>query len=580
MNLQRSKSFVLKICSFLDTPAALSTWLLYRHGEWGQLSSRRWNPLSYSIVFHSPDFVRREKQAFTLLRKVAWHDPTISPSPREAAMVAWEEAESKCCSTNSWLFPFLDRGALHPSDDALRRFVDAVKKRMTRMFGPIPNSYRGKWGPGSVFEWSSRLPPTVADKFVGIPHVTSRAEAVFRLDYDFTSWSRFREQEGLQHLAIASGSRLSFVPKDGTTMRPIAIEPTGNLWCQLGIGSFLKTRLAKWGMSGFVERKLPPGMRHLPLSPDPDAAEIHRKMAKLGSQTGEWATIDLRSASDTISRAAVKAFLPPLWYELLDSLRTHRIRTAVRRDKETGGEIETWRYLEKFSSMGNGFTFELETMLFTALLEEACGLMAGKNLWVFGDDMIVPAHTAQHAIQVLTLFGFIVNDNKTFIEGPFRESCGGDYWLGVDVTSVALKGAKEIGNPRSAAIYVEGQALFDLHNSLLKWGIPFSCLDNIREEVPSYFRLYGPSDLAGVFHGHAKSSWKSCGQVNGLRRFLTTSVTVEKDQVTPLDRWMDQSHRFYPALVCLQGDRVVRRGAFHRFKRSVSVSFDGQAYCE
>jgi len=95
----------------------------------------------------------------------------------------------------------------------------------------------------------------------------------------------------------------------------------------------------------------------------------------------------------------------------------------------------TWFKLEKFSSMGNGFTFELETLIFSAL---ARSLVAARGLdpsvvRCYGDDLIVPAECYSDVVAGLKMFGFSPNMKKTFGEGPFRESCGGDYWRGVPV---------------------------------------------------------------------------------------------------------------------------------------------------
>jgi hypothetical protein len=94
--------------------------------------------------------------------------------------------------------------------------------------------------------------------------------------------------------------------------------------------------------------------------------------------------------------------------------------------------------LEKFSAMGNGYTFELETAIFLAICN-AVYVTRGytphvsKNVFVFGDDIIVETELAADVIAALRFFGFKPNEKKTFLSGPFRESCGGDYFEGVDV---------------------------------------------------------------------------------------------------------------------------------------------------
>ena len=153
-------------------------------------------------------------------------------------------------------------------------------------------------------------------------------------------------------------------------------------------------------------------------------------LARLGSLTGATATIDLSMASDTVATNLVKLVVPKAWFSLLMRLRSPFTFVDGH-----------WTKLEKFSSMGNGFTFELETLLFRSLAEvigRRCGIREdpytpGLTTSVFGDDIVVPRSIAEALVAALRFFGFTPNENKTFLDGPFRESCGGDYWSGRDV---------------------------------------------------------------------------------------------------------------------------------------------------
>jgi hypothetical protein len=110
------------------------------------------------------------------------------------------------------------------------------------------------------------------------------------------------------------------------------------------------------------------------------------------------------------------------------------------RSREKGKKsqkVDRWVTLEKFSSMGNGFTFELETLLFYAIAKAAGGLQRDE-LSVYGDDIIIPTRCASDVLAALRFFGFTPNQRKTFVQGPFRESCGGDFFCGVDVTPYRL----------------------------------------------------------------------------------------------------------------------------------------------
>jgi hypothetical protein len=104
-------------------------------------------------------------------------------------------------------------------------------------------------------------------------------------------------------------------------------------------------------------------------------------------------------------------------------------------------EEKSWVRLEKFSSMGNGFTFELETIIFACLARSVITLSGGDPTLVkcYGDDLIVPATNYRDVLAALRMFGFEPNTKKTFGEGPFRESCGGDFWGGVPVRAHYLE---------------------------------------------------------------------------------------------------------------------------------------------
>jgi hypothetical protein len=96
---------------------------------------------------------------------------------------------------------------------------------------------------------------------------------------------------------------------------------------------------------------------------------------------------------------------------------------------------------EKFSSMGNGYTFELETLIFWGLCMGVCRELElePSQVLVYGDDIVVPVAAYELLSEVLTFCGFTLNSKKSFGSGPFRESCGKDYFLGADVRPFFLK---------------------------------------------------------------------------------------------------------------------------------------------
>lgn len=204
-------------------------------------------------------------------------------------------------------------------------------------------------------------------------------------------------------------ARLGMVPKNALTYRTTVTEPSINMPAQLELGKRIRKALLDYGLD------LKNGQKH------------NQELALLGSVTDEEATVDIENASNTIAIFAVylALYLSKDWFELLDAFRSPSI-------KFDDGESHC---LEMFSSMGNGFTFELETLIFYAIALVTCedlGLSC-KNVSVYGDDIIVPAEAYTNLVETLNLYGFKVNDTKSFASGPFRESCGKDYFLGTNI---------------------------------------------------------------------------------------------------------------------------------------------------
>jgi hypothetical protein len=152
--------------------------------------------------------------------------------------------------------------------------------------------------------------------------------------------------------------------------------------------------------------------------------------AVLKADQDAWATIDQSDASDRISRKLIKELLPLEWFLILDNIRSKR--TLIE------GE---YHELEKFMTQGNGFTFELETLVFYAIAQAVSINSYGKKLpiFVYGDDMITPVHLACEVVSIFKHLSLKVNTEKSFLAGPFKESCGFDILDGAAVRPFYLK---------------------------------------------------------------------------------------------------------------------------------------------
>nr|QDH87980.1 MAG: RNA-dependent RNA polymerase [Leviviridae sp.] len=170
----------------------------------------------------------------------------------------------------------------------------------------------------------------------------------------------------------------------------------------------------------------------------------NQELARLGSLDGSLATLDLSEASDRVANWLVEELFAdyPHFLEGIQACRSTRCRLP-------SGEVIP---LLKFASMGSALTFPIEAMIFTAISILGCLGMSRSptmplikrlvgSVRVYGDDIIVPVDKAVAVSEMLETFGFQVNQHKSFWNGPFRESCGKEYFFGEDVSIVKSRRA-------------------------------------------------------------------------------------------------------------------------------------------
>lgn len=248
---------------------------------------------------------------------------------------------------------------------------------------------------------------------------------------------------------VVSSNRLRFVPKTRDISRSICIEPTLNMGYQLGLGSLIEDRLRSFfGID-------------LSLQPD-----INRELSRRGSIDGAFCTIDLESASDSMSLRMLHHIVPS------QQLAWFLVGRSANTELPDGHSVK----LHMISTMGNGYTFPLQTMLFASIVTAAArardfflGRPRGASdctFGVFGDDIIVPTgahyerkrklfvnyseYLSRSVLRLLNITGFVVNSSKSFFEGPFRESCGYDSFRGHNVRGVYLKSLRTTHDRYSA----------------------------------------------------------------------------------------------------------------------------------
>ena len=367
---------LLRLCEETDTPRSLAVKICVENGALDQLLAMRVDPLRY----RNSNSYFKDVLVTDLLRKCRGMVP---PSAlQQKAVSTFFESEYACYRANERLTPYIFGACPEGMERALEVF-SLARKYVSFILGACPSLPDGRFGPGATFADRGLL-TTVPDKMSSVPTLTAGALGVVP-SWGATSWGRATSSRG-GLLEEVRGNRFTTVPKDSTKDRGIAVEPSLNIYYQLAYGKAIRQRLRRVGV--FLEK----------------SQDLHRALAKSASLSGNLATIDLSNASDTLCSALVKLILPPSWFEALNALRSPFTLIEGK-----------WVRLEKFSSMGNGFTFELETLIFQSLVFSILALEGflpseGENFSVFGDDILIPAEAYSSVRALLMYCGFTLND--------------------------------------------------------------------------------------------------------------------------------------------------------------------------
>jgi hypothetical protein len=414
----------------INSPISLSCEILLRYNELDQLVRKVISSESYN----DPSRFRDDYQAVSFLKKA----PFSGFDSKGAAKAKFAEAEAQCERTNARIRSFIT--APEKASSVVRDAFCIAARKISEVLGTFDIRewmYSCRFGPGTFSSPVHSGLSSVYDKLQVTPTVTyDFREQGAMLVTSSPSWARSIldiETEGFwpivtgEDLVPVPGNRVTFVPKTAVTDRPIAIEPLLNIYAQLGIGAMVRRRLKRVGI-------------------DLDDQTPNQEGARLGSIDGYLCTLDLSSASDTVAKEVVRSILPDEWHFAMDLCRS-KVGTL---------DGETFQY-QKFSSMGNGYTFELESLIFWALSHAACEITGADSsrVLVYGDDIVVPSDAYTTLVQILEFFGFALNQAKSFNSGVFRESCGKDYYDGIEVRPFFQK-----------EIPSEASSLFKLANGL------------------------------------------------------------------------------------------------------------------
>lgn len=432
--LQLETDVTTAICEIIDSPRALTVALLVKYNEWAQLFGLRCEQTNYLDTAEG-NFA--DDYLVTSLLQKSQH----APAQTDLEVVAIQKfltSEERCKSTSDRLY-----GAEHPS--WFRRFRGHVAK----LLGPLgadelnnvvnlahhgSGACVGVKGDGLVSsdKFENRLTMTSTYSFF---HESIAGEAL----------AEYRKRQGWH---VVDGSTFFTVLKDAEGHRGATTEPGENVKFQLGIGEHLMDRLKIFGC-------------------DLRDQSINQFLA---SKARDWrlATVDLKQASDSTALGLVFEGFPEKWTHLLMIARSHKCNLPVLVEKDGVQVIQTDHMgrpvrgtigLEKLSSMGNGFTFPVETIIFLAAAWTVVPSKSRMFVSVYGDDIIVPQAYVHDLITVLSYLGYETNSKKTFLAGRFFESCGTDWFNNRDVRPFFLR-----QSPTSKIPYI-----LQIANSLRLW---------------------------------------------------------------------------------------------------------------
>ena len=285
-------------------------------------------------------------------------------------------------------------------------------------------------------------------------------------------------------------ARVITVPKTLKTPRVISAEPAALQWIQQSIARplvrFLESDSLTGGLIGFTDQ------------------EPNQRMAQLGSIHGHLATLDLKEASDRVSSRQVASVFRR-WGATSRAIFACRSNLA----KLPSGKVLT---LRKFAPMGSALCFPTEAMVFLAavMLGIERNLVRGGgrcqlrrsmmyryigSVRVYGDDIVVPIEHVESIKEVFSEFNWLVNSEKSFVKGDFRESCGGDFYRGENVTPVKLTRML----PESSRNIELMESLVSFRNRLYLKGLWGTCkvLDHWIRELAPYPLVSADSPMLG-----------------------------------------------------------------------------------
>lgn len=440
----------IDFCVGVGTPLAHQAIVAVKHNP-AELKQLLPEPGRYS----SAESFALDWQVYSFLRKFKGLPGTTDRERREAAHSSWSAGELRCFHANRRIRAVLQGdntllamplpGSPGEKVVTLATIILMAQRKVEAVLGPFDFkkvTRECRWSTGATADHprGTQMSKKMTEKMT----VTSRAlphlRKVISRDPGWMSAITGRQTYNYaspldNNFSVIEYNRFLTVPKTAFTDRCIGAEPTGNSFLQQGVGRYIRRRLRRVGV-------------------DLDDQSWNQYLASKAYVLG-YSTIDLEGASDSVSHQFVKLMLPTRWFDYLSDLRSPFSRFAT-------GKTSKRVHLQKFSSMGNAFTFELESLLFWSLASSVNEAFSehGGSVGVYGDDIVVRRDLYDPLVAVLNWCGFKVNSAKSYRDGNFFESCGAHYFMGIDVTG--------FNQEESLTSLPE---IINFHNRAVRWSI-------------------------------------------------------------------------------------------------------------
>lgn len=299
-----------------------------------------------------------------------------------------------------------------------------------------------RYEPGVLYNTLHQVYPYYHYFYNGISHLRDSVHSYRALP---------RKQDGYSVLAT--------VPKDSRGPRIICMEPSEYMWLQQGLGrkmmEHIENQTLTRGHVNFTDQTINGGL------------------ALCSSSSGDHATLDMKEASDRIS----KDMIDYLFMEVPD-LRDRLLALSTKETKLPNGEfVKT----NKFAPMGSALCFPVMSVVHFALAlscmkhesPERSHKALAKDLYVFGDDIICHSKYVQTLFENFPIYGLKFNQDKSFFKGKFRESCGVDAYDGVNVSPQRIKSIRFLSKSGTSLVkhlaYYHGLKRRGMSNLALVW---------------------------------------------------------------------------------------------------------------